>query len=82
MEGFSYGFRLHLENCQKCGTACCGSRCDAVAGVTAFASEVRAGGDTNSSCDVVGAPLAASAPGTAFLALHLIEKKIQDCHEQ
>lgn len=75
MEGFSYGFRFHLENCQKRGTACCGSRCDAVAGVTAFASEVRAGGDTNSSCDVVGAPLAASAPGTAFLALHLIEKK-------
>lgn len=82
MEGFSYGFRFHVENCQKHGAGCCGSRCDAVAGVTAFASEVHAGGDTKGSCDVAGAPLAASAPGTAFLPLLLIEKKIQDCHEQ
>lgn len=81
MEGFSYGFRFHLENCQKHGAACCGSWYGAVAGVTVSASDADAGCDTNDSCDVAGVPLAACAPGTAFLPFLLIEAA-QDCREQ
>lgn len=72
MEGFSHGFQLHLESCQEHGAKCCGSLC----GVAAHVNVPR--GDMNRSCNATGVPLAACAPGMAFLPFPLIEK-LQNC---